>query len=97
MRSAHPAQPSAQPVLDRKPVDPREFALVIGNKGVVQCQGVRGNEQIVGADRRTRPFEVRSQLAANDIDGWFERENSMLTSAASSCLDKRVQARLSAP
>ena len=42
--------PSPQPVFDPKISNPREFALVIGDHRVTQCQGVSSYEQVIRAD-----------------------------------------------
>jgi hypothetical protein len=63
---------SAQPILDRQPVDPREFPLVVGNDRQSKGDGLGGDQQIVRPDESPRPLERRAQLAVDPIGGRLE-------------------------
>ena len=46
-----PAMHSPQPVFDPKIVDPREFTFVVGHNSEAQRERMRGDKQVVCADR----------------------------------------------
>ena len=68
-------QDSTQPVLDRKRLDWREFALVGSDERATQRQGVSGNKQAICPDGLADLLQARPQRAVNHICRGFEGEH----------------------
>jgi hypothetical protein len=66
---------SRKPILAFQGVDASEFALIGCDQDVPQRQGVRGDQQIVAADRSAPPFEIGAQPGINGIRRGVERQD----------------------
>jgi len=59
----------AQPVLAGNLVDTREFPFVVGDQGVTERDDLRGDQQIVAADRLAKLFQSGAKHSIHTI-GW---------------------------
>jgi len=64
-----------QPILTRKAVDPREGSFIVGDDGIAERNGLRGNEQVVAADRSALSFKAGANEAASHIGRRLDGEN----------------------
>ncbi len=54
---------SGGPVFERKSPHALEFADIVGDENEPEAQRLGGDNQVIGANRRSRPLELRAQAA----------------------------------
>ena len=63
-----------EPVLNPKTADLGKRALIVGHKRMAEGEGVRGNQEIIAANRRSGLLEAVSDGAVGGVDPSLERE-----------------------
>ena len=64
-----------QPVLHPQSCDPTEFVHIVGNEDETGLQGMSGDQQVVGSDRRSGSLQLESYLRVSPIGPGVEGQD----------------------